>query len=292
MLLDSPLQDSIMNLINLFSICFYYLCSLILYSMTILKTKYIFILSIICCLIFSCTPIKKITYINNNTQAAWDMSPLPPKHHIEIGDILMVKVISRNDESNKIFNLETNTNNSNTTTTAANLYLNGFTVNQEGSIDLPKVGKVILLNLTLEQAKDSIMKAAEEYLIDPYVIVKLANFEVTVLGEVNMAGTYPVYKESLTIFDAIAMAGDINDYGNLSKVKIVRSKNNKKEVSFLDLTDSNILSSNYYYLNNKDLIYVQPLKFKGLKKSQSQLFLSSLTTFAVLFNAYLNFNKD
>ena len=260
-------------------------------SMTNLQAKYCFFLSILSCLIFSCTPVNKITYINNNTQAAWDMSPLPPKHHIEIGDILMVKVISRNDESNKIFNLETNTNNS-STTTAANLYLNGFTVNQEGSIDLPKVGKVVLLNLTLEQAKEKIMKAAVEYLIDPYVIVKLANFEVTVLGEVNLAGTFPVYKENLTIFDALAMAGDINDYGNLRKVKIVRSKNNKKEVSFIDLTDSKILSSNFYYLNNKDLVYVQPLKFKGLKKSQSQLFLSSLTTFAVLFNAYLNFNKD
>jgi polysaccharide export outer membrane protein len=254
------------------------------------QIKYIFILSIISCLIFSCTPVNKITYINNNSQAAWDISPLPPKHHIEIGDILMVKVISRNDESNKIFNLETNTNNSNTTT--ANLYLNGFTINREGSIDLPKVGRVVLLNQTLEQAKETIMQAAIEYLIDPYVIVKLANFEVTVLGEVNMPGAYPVYKENLTIFDALAMAGDINDYGNLRKVKIVRSKNNKKEVSFLDLTDSKILSSNYYYLNNKDLVYVQPLKFKGLKKSQSQLFLSSLTTFAVLFNAYLNFNKD
>ena len=254
------------------------------------QIKYIFILSIISCLIFSCTPVNKITYINNNSQAAWDISPLPPKHHIEIGDILMVKVISRNDESNKIFNLETNTNNSNTTT--ANLYLNGFTINREGSIDLPKVGRVVLLNQTLEQAKETIMQAAIEYLIDPYVIVKLANFEVTVLGEVNIPGAYPVYKENLTIFDALAMAGDINDYGNLRKVKIVRSKNNKKEVSFIDLTDSKILSSNYYYLNNKDLVYVQPLKFKGLKKSQSQLFLSSLTTFAVLFNAYLNFNKD
>ena len=254
------------------------------------QIKYIFILSIISCLIFSCTPVNKITYINNNSQAAWDISPLPPKHHIEIGDILMVKVISRNDESNKIFNLETNTNNSNTTT--ANLYLNGFTINREGSIDLPKVGRVVLLNQTLEQAKETIMQAAIEYLIDPYVIVKLANFEVTVLGEVNMPGAYPVYKENLTIFDALAMAGDINDYGNLRNVKIVRSKNNKKEVSFIDLTDSKILSSNYYYLNNKDLVYVQPLKFKGLKKSQSQLFLSSLTTFAVLFNAYLNFNKD
>jgi len=88
------------------------------------------------------------------------------------------------------------------------------------------------------------------------------------------------------------MAGDINDYGNLRKVKIVRSNNNKKKVYFFDLTESKILESNFYYLNNKDLVYVQPLKFKGLKKSQSQILLSSLTTFAVLFNAYLNFRQD
>jgi len=241
---------------------------------------------------YSCTPVSKITYINNKTSSSWNISPIPPKHHIEIGDILMVKVISRNDESNKMFNLETNTNTSNTTTTAANLYLNGFTVSQEGTIDLPNVGKVLLLNQTLEQAKQTIMLEAEEFLINPFVVVKLANFEVTVLGEVNQPGIYPVYKENLTIFDALAMAADINDYGNLQKIKIVRTKNNKKEVSFLDLTDSKILTSDYYYLNNKDLVYVQPLKFKGLKKSQSQLLLSSLTTIAVLFNAILNFNKD
>ena len=116
----------------------------------------------------------------------------------------------------------------------------------------------------------SFAEIAKEYIIDPFVIVKLANFEVTVLGEVNNPGTFPVYKENLTIFDALAMAGDINDYGNLRKVKIVRSNNNKKKVYFFDLTESTILNSNFYYLSNKDLVYVQPLKFKGLKKSQSQ----------------------
>jgi len=204
----------------------------------------------------------------------------------------MIKVISRNEESNKMFNVETNTNNANTTTTAANLYLNGFTVSQEGTIDLPNVGYINIVNQTLEEAKITIVNMAKEYIIDPFVIVKLANFEVTVLGEVNNPGTFPVYKENLTIFDALAMAGDINDYGNLRKIKIVRSSNNKKKIYFFDLTESKILNSNFYYLNNKDLVYVQPLKFKGLKKSQSQILLSSLTTFAVLFNAILNFTRD
>lgn len=259
-----------------------------------IKSNYIILLTllVITSLFFSCTPVSKITYMNDVAKEGWNISPIPPKHRIEIGDILMIKVISRNEESNKMFNVETNTNNANTTTTAANLYLNGFTVSQEGMIDLPNVGYISIVNQTLEEAKETIINMAKEYIIDPFVIVKLANFEVTVLGEVNNPGTFPVYKENLTIFDALAMAGDINDYGNLKKIKIVRSNNNKKKIYFFDLTESTILHSNFYYLHNKDLVYIQPLKFKGLKKSQSQLLLSSLTTFAVLFNAILNFNRD
>ena len=196
-----------------------------------IKSNYIILLTllVITSLFFSCTPVSKITYMNDVAKEGWNISPIPPKHRIEIGDILMIKVISRNEESNKMFNVETNTNNANTTTTAANLYLNGFTVSQEGMIDLPNVGYISIVNQTLEEAKETIIDMAKEYIIDPFVIVKLANFEVTVLGEVNNPGTFPVYKENLTIFDALAMAGDINDYGNLKKIKIVRSNNNKKK---------------------------------------------------------------
>jgi len=235
--------------------------------------------------------MSKITYLNDSQLGEWDVAPIPPKHHLEIGDILMVKVISRNEESNNMFNLETNNNSSNPTLTAANLYLNGFIVSQEGTIDIPNVGEVFVLNQTLEEAEATILIKAEEFLINPFVIVKLANFQFTILGEVNVAGNYPVYKEGLTIYDAIAISGGINDYGNLKKVKIIRSNKNKKQVYSIDLTSSNVLTSDFYYLRNNDLIYVQPLKFKGFKKSQSQLLLSALTTFAVLFNVYLKFSE-
>jgi polysaccharide export outer membrane protein len=239
----------------------------------------------------ACTPMSKITYLNDSEFGEWDVSPVPPKHHLEIGDILMVKVISRNEESNNLFNLETNTNSSNTTLTSANLYLNGFTISQEGTIDIPNVGEVFVLNQTLEQAESTISLKAKELLIDPFVIVKLANFQFTTLGEVNAPGNYPIYKEGLTIYDAIAISGGINDYGNLKKIKIVRSQENKRKVHYIDLTSSNILTSEFFYLRNNDLIYVKPLKFKGFKKSQSQLLLSALTTFAVLFNVYLKVSE-
>ena len=256
-----------------------------------LKVSTFIKLLVLLLIIQGCTPMSKITYLNDSQSGEWDVSPIPPKHHLEIGDILMVRVISRNEESNNLFNLESNTNSANSTLTAANLYLNGFTISQEGTIDIPNVGEVFVLNQTLEEAETTISLKAEEFLINPFVIVKLANFQFTVLGEINAPGNYPVYKEGLTIYDAIAMSGGINDYGNLKKIKIVRSEKNKKQIYNVDLTSSNILTSDFFYLRNNDLIYVQPIKFKGFKKSQSQLLLSALTTFAVLFNVYLKISE-
>ena len=258
-----------------------------------LKSEYYVLLKllILFVLIQGCTPMDKITYLNNNEIGNSQTSPKLHKHHLEIGDILFVKVISRNEESNNLFNLETNTNSTNQNLTTATLYFTGFTINQEGTIDIPNVGKVYVLNQTLEEAERTILAKAKDYVINPFVLVKLANFEVTILGEVNLPGRYPVYKQGITIYDALAMAGDINDYGNLTEVKLIRSNKNKKQIYYLNLTDANILTSDFYYLRNNDLIYVQPLQYKRLRKSQSQILLSTLTTFAILFNVYLKVSE-
>ena len=122
-------------------------------------------------IIQGCTPTSKITYLNDSQPGEWDVSPIPPKHNLKIGDIILVRVISRNEESNSLFNLETNTNSGNHNLTAANMYLNGFTISQEGTIDIPNVGDVFVLNQTLEEAESTISLKAEEFLINPFVIV-------------------------------------------------------------------------------------------------------------------------
>ena len=161
------------------------------------QVNLLIILSIIIILVHGCTPMDKITYLNNSQLESKEISTVPPKHHLEIGDILIVKVISRNEESNDLFNVEPN-NNSSAKITDASLYLNGFTISQEGTIDIPNLGKINILNQTLEEAEKTILSKAEEYVKDPFVVVKLANFEITILGEVNMPGRYPVYKQGLT----------------------------------------------------------------------------------------------
>ena len=255
-----------------------------------IKISSIIKLLVVLFLIQGCTPMDEITYLNDIQKSDWEIAKIPPKHQLEIGDILMVKVISRNEESKDLFNLETN--NAKPTFNAASLYLNGFIISQDGTIDIPNVGEVFVLNKTLTEAETAISLKAKEFLINPFVIVKLANFQFTILGEVNNPGNYPVYKEVITIYDAIAMAGGINDYGNLQEVKIVRSENNKKQIYDLDLSSSKVLTSDFFFLRNNDLIYIKPIKFKSFKKSQSQLLLSALTTLAVLINVYLRYSDQ
>lgn len=242
-------------------------------------------------ILFSCTSISKITFLNDSDQNEWNVSPIPPKYSLEIGDILIVKVLSFDEETTNFFNVENNVNSVNSSLTSANIYLNGFTINHEGIIEIPYIGEVYVLNQTINQAKESIEEKVNEYLKDATVICKLGNFNITVLGEIYRPNTYPIYKDNITIFEAVAISGGITDYGDLTKVKLIRTQNNKKTVHKIDLTQQSVMNSDFYYLRNNDLLYVEPLRYRGLRKSQSQLLLSSLTTVAVLVNVYLKITE-
>ena len=245
------------------------------------------------CFLFlhSCIPMRKVVYMKNNPITEKEINTTPPLHHLEIGDVLFVRILSQNDKTHEFFNVETNTNSSINNTSMASLYLNGSTINSAGNIEIPVIGEIYLLGKDLEEAKKAIQKAADEYLKDAIVIVKLANLQVTILGEVNNAGTFPVFKENLTIFEALAMAGDLTDYANRQKIKIVRTYKNRKQINMIDLTDQQLLISDYYYLRNDDMIYVEPLKYRTFRKSQSQVVLSALTTLALVVNVLLKINE-
>ncbi len=239
----------------------------------------------------SCIPMRKVVYMRNNPITEKEITTNPPVHHLEIGDVLFIRVISMNDKSYEFFNVETNTNSSVNNTSMASLYLNGSTINSNGMVEIPVIGKIYLLGKNLEEAKKSVQKAVDEYLKDAIVIVKLANFDVTILGEVNKPGSFPVFKESVTIFEAMAMAGDLSDFANRQKIKIIRTHNNKKKIYDVDLTNQQLLLSDFYYLRNNDMIYVEPLKYRTFRKSQSQIVLSAITTLALVVNVFLKITE-
>ena len=253
------------------------------YSMIVLLFGFLFFQS--------CIPMRKVVYMNNNPITELESNTVPPVHHLEIGDVLFVRILSQNDKTHEFFHVETNTNSSLTNPSMASLYLNGSTINGSGKIEIPVIGEIYLLGQDLEEAKKSIQQAVDEYLKDAIVIVKLANFQVTILGEINNAGTFPVFKESLTLFEALAMAGDLTDYANRQKIKIVRTYKNKKQINIVDITDQQLLLSDFYYLRNDDMIYVEPLKYRTFRKSQSQVVLSALTTLALVVNVLLKITE-
>ena len=98
-------------------------------------------------------------------------------------------------------------------------------------------------------------------------------------------------KENITIFEVVAMAGDLSDYANRQKIKIIRTEDKKKKIYSIDLTDQQLLLSDFYYLRNDDMIYVEPLKYRTFRKQQSQLVLSALTSLAVVVNVLLKMTE-
>lgn len=156
------------------------------------------------------------------------------------------------------------------------LFVNGYTVSAEGNIHLPEVGALKVGGLTLTQTRDLIEKEVRKTLPLATVLVNLVGFKVAILGEVTNPGYYPVYNQNLSIWEAIAMAGDLRDLANRKEVMLVRSVEGGNKVIHLDLTQSDLFQSQYYYLEPYDVLYIKPLKVKQKRSNLSNLGLFSV----------------
>ncbi|MCX2473224.1 polysaccharide biosynthesis/export family protein [Pedobacter sp. MC2016-05] len=140
--------------------------------------------------------------------------------------------------------------------------VNGFLVDKNGEIELSIIGKVKLLGLTTFKARDLIREKASVDYKNANVQVRFANFKVNVIGEVVKPAIYIIPNEKVTVLDAIGLAGDLTLYGKRENVLVIREKDGKKEYARLNLYDTNIFSSPYYYLKQNDIVYVEPHKSK------------------------------
>lgn len=135
-----------------------------------------------------------------------------------------------------------------------------YTVNNEGNIILPMLGKVHVVGLTRVQAIEKLRTELELYIKDPGVNINFNNFRVSVLGEVAHPGSFTLPSERITVLEAISMAGDLTIRGLRENVMLIREVDGKKMIHRLDLTQQNTLNSPYYYLAQNDVIYVEPNK--------------------------------
>lgn len=137
-----------------------------------------------------------------------------------------------------------------------------YLVDNEGNIDFPVLGTVHLAGLTIEQANEHIRKQILPYLheaTDCVVNTYIQNFEISVMGEVQKPNTFTLSRPKVNVLEALAMAGDMTIYGNRDNVKVLRElPNGEYEIHQLDLRDANILNSPYFYLHQRDIVYVEP----------------------------------
>ena len=236
-------------------------------------------ISIISMLLVSCSSMNKVVLLDQDLDKdSQIITTNYSKHKLQEGDVLHVKIIGVQEESFNIFNIENNANNSQTT--SANLFLNGFTVNSQGFIEIPILGKIYLKNLTIEEAKEKIQTRANDFLVNSTVIVKHINFEITILGEVNRPGTYTVYKDNITILEALGLSGDLSDYANRKKIKLIRDNN----IIYIDLTRIETLYSQNFVLKSEDVIYVEPLRNVRMRSSNAQIYISAISSIALVAN--------
>jgi len=135
-----------------------------------------------------------------------------------------------------------------------------YTVDSEGYVFLPILGKVHLAGMTRIEAIDKIRTELIQYIKDPGVNINFNNFRISVLGEVARPGSFILPTERVTILEALGMAGDLTIRGVRQNVMLIREVNGQKTVNRLDLTKRNVLNSPYYYLAQNDVIYVEPNK--------------------------------
>jgi polysaccharide export outer membrane protein len=161
-----------------------------------------------------------------------------------------------------------------------------YSINKEGYLLLPVIGSLNVKDKTLLQVSNIIKDSLTNILSQPLVTVKLVNRYISVLGEVRTPGHFPYSQEKLTIYDAIGLAGDMTIYANRKEVVLARNENEKNIIIRIDLTQPEILETNYYYLRPNDMIYVKPMKKRlwGIDQFPYALILSTITTGLLLYN--------
>lgn len=241
-----------------------------------------------------CNAQRNVLYLQDMEDG--EMVELPESYLIRLKphDQIRVVVNSKNPELAAQFNSSTSYNSLSGGATAGtpsedNLQI--LTIDAEGYITLPIVGKIQCQGLTRQQLESAIeAKIRDEgYIQDPHVSVRFAELMISVMGEVNRPGRYVIPKDQLTLLEALALAGDMTIYGNRSNVAVVRERGGKNYITRIDLRSEEALRSTCYYIEQNDIIIVSPNKYRAATAeiNQNRSFWVSLTTTAISVATFL-----
>ncbi len=233
-----------------------------------MKLKKVFTFILCSVIIAGCTSYKNVPYMQN-PEVVNDLEEALPLYDAKImpKDLLTITVNSSDAEAVAPFNLivQSPINVARTNTLTQQPSLQQYLVNNDGTIDFPKLGKLTVGGLTKSEAEDLIREKLGRYLQEvPIVTVRMSNYKIAVLGEVARPGMFTVSNEKVNVLEALAMAGDLTVWGVRDNVKLIREDAiGKREIITLDLNNAEIVTSPYYYLKQNDVLYVSPNKTKA-----------------------------
>jgi polysaccharide export outer membrane protein len=241
----------------------------------------------------SCGFNRQLAYFNSTTRdTTVAISQNNFEAIIQTGDILFLGVTSLDPISSAMFNFSATGTSSGVgigmqMQAPQNTTL-GILVNTDGTIDLPKLGKVKAAGQTKNQLRVALTEALLPYLKEPVVTIRFMNYRVTVLGEVNRPGTIPILNERVSVLEALGLAGDLTMYGNRNNILLIHESNGIKETKRLSINDYSVFSSPYYYLQSNDVLYVEPNKAKAYISSPAAVLLPAFATSISLFVLVIN----
>ena len=216
----------------------------------------------------SCVPTKRLKYLQADETAVDSIISVERIHkpyRIQVNDLLSIRVKALDQELVGMFNPvgEENPN----ATGEERLYYDGFLVDEHGNIRVPTLGLVNVLGYTVKEVREKIQELLlRDYFTQQaniFVTVKLAGIRYTTIGEIG-SGSQVIYKDQVTIMEAIANAGDITEFGDRTDVVILRQYPSGQQRHHIDLTSMDAVNSPYYYIQPNDLIIVNPLPQKAL----------------------------
>lgn len=231
------------------------------------KTLSFALLTVAVAFMTSCGSTKNIAYFQNSDWIDFDKSKFLYDAHIMPKDVLTITVSTVNPDAAIPFNLTVPTTVNQSHSTYSQPVLQSYLVDNNGNIDFPILGTLSVGGLTKSACEKMIHDKIQPYLNaneNPVVTVRMSSYSISVIGEVNRPGSYQVSREKINVLEALAQAGDLTIYGVRDRVKLIREDaSGRKEIHTLNLNDANLISSPYYYLQQNDIVMVEPNKVKA-----------------------------
>lgn len=248
---------------------------------------------IVVAFVTSCGNPKKIIYFRDLPDSLGQIKSVQPVDYVEpvlhVGDILNITIQTIDQKSTEML--------AGQGSPAAGA-VSGYVIDNNGFIEIPMVGRLKVEGKTIDQTKEMLREAARQYYKDPVVNVRLANGQITVLGEVTKPGTVILPKDKIGLVDAIGLAGDLSPYGKRDNILLIREENGQKVFVRLDMNSTDVYKSPYYYIRSGDVIYVEPNDLKArnatVDYTRERYFAYLITIINLTFTIlnYVNFQNN